>query len=245
MNDERNYPLIYTEALTKTYKVGSNQVTALCGIDLSIYQGEFVALMGASGSGKSTLLHLLGCLDSPTSGKYLLENQDVSTLSVNQRAFLRNRHIGFVFQSFNLLPQMTALNNVALPLQYRQQVNDSQTRAMEVLKRVGLAERIHHLPNELSGGECQRVAIARALVVDPGILLADEPTGNLDSHTGTEIMKLLVELSEEGRSIFMVTHDWQLARFAHRCLFMRDGQFVKSIDDYPSAHFTRRQYECN
>lgn len=245
MNNESDYPVIYTEALTRTYKIGSNQVAALRGIDLSIYRGEFVALMGASGSGKSTLLHLLGCLDNPTSGKYLLENQDVSTLSAGQLANLRNKHIGFVFQSFNLLPQMTALNNVALPLQYRQQANDSKARAMEVLKRVGLAERIHHLPNELSGGECQRVAIARALVVDPAILLADEPTGNLDSHTGIEIMQLLVELSEEGRSIFMVTHDWQLVRFAHRCLFMRDGQFVQSLNAYPGAHFTRRQYERN
>lgn len=242
MNKKREYPVIYTEALTKTYQIGSNQVAALCGIDLSIFYGDFVALMGASGSGKSTLLHLLGCLDKPTSGKYLLENQDVSTLSVDQLAFQRNQHIGFVFQSFNLLPQITVLDNVALPLQYRKKGNDIKARAMAVLKRVGLAGRIHHLPNELSGGERQRVAIARALVVEPGILLADEPTGNLDSQTGKEVMQLLVELNEEGRSIFMVTHDRQIAEYAHRCLFMCDGRFVHPIDDDQSAYINRRKY---
>ncbi len=233
MNEDHSVepPVIRTENLTKTYKMGTTQVAALRGVDLTVWDGEFVALMGASGSGKSTLLHLLGCLDTPTEGRYYLKGQDISTLPVSQRAVLRNQRIGFIFQSFNLLPRFAALENVALPLQYRRWNGRSRLRAMTALEQVGLGERATHLPGELSGGECQRVAIARALVTDPAIVLADEPTGNLDSVTGAEIMRLLVSLCEQGRTIFMVTHDQHNASYAQRILRMRDGQIMPCGDD--------------
>jgi ABC-type lipoprotein export system ATPase subunit len=218
--------VILTENLSRTYRLGKSEVLALCEVSLRIAAGEFVALMGASGSGKSTLLHLLGCLDTPSAGRYCLEGREVSSLSSNERARLRNQRIGIIFQNFNLLPRLSALDNVALPLLYRRSAKDARQRAGRCLERVGLAPRAHHQPNELSGGECQRVAIARALVVEPAILLADEPTGNLDSTTGAEIMSLLLELSAEDRTILVVTHDSQVAAHAHRIIHMKDGRLV-------------------
>jgi putative ABC transport system ATP-binding protein len=219
-------PIIQTQNLIRTYRMGKTEVHALRGVDLTISRGEFAALMGSSGCGKSTLLHLLGCLDTPTAGSYQLEGREVSSLSKNERARLRNIRIGFIFQSFNLLPRLSAIDNVTLPLLYRTSEKDAHQRAQRSLERVGLAQRTHHHPNELSGGESQRVAIARALTTDPVILLADEPTGNLDSATGAEIMALLLELSAEGRTILMVTHDAQVAAYAHRTIHMKDGRIA-------------------
>jgi putative ABC transport system ATP-binding protein len=219
-------PIIQTQNLTRTYRLGKTEVNALRGVDLSIASGEFVALMGSSGCGKSTLLHLLGCLDTPTAGSYQLEGREVSSLSKNERARIRNVRIGFIFQSFNLLPRLSAIDNVTLPLLYRASDKDAHQHAQHSLERVGLSNRAYHHPNELSGGESQRVAIARALATDPVILLADEPTGNLDSATGAEIMALLMELSAEGRTILMVTHDAQVAAHAHRIVQMKDGRIL-------------------
>jgi putative ABC transport system ATP-binding protein len=225
--------VIETKDLSRVYWMGAMEVHALRGISLNVAEGEFVALMGASGGGKSTLMHLLGCLDRPTTGSYRLAGQDVGTLSLNEQARVRNYYIGFIFQTFNLLPRLNDLENVALPLLYRgrslAQVAGSQTiheRALAVLEQVGLADRAKHRPNELSGGQRQRVAIARALVTDPAIILADEPTGNLDSITGDEIMALLVELNQAGRTILVVTHDSQVAAHARRILRMKDGEII-------------------
>ena len=218
--------LIETTELTRTYRLGTTEVQALRGVSVQVAQGEFVALMGPSGSGKSTMMHLLGCLDTPTAGRYLLEGRDVSRLRVNERAQVRNRRIGFVFQTFNLLPRLSALDNVMLPLLYRGHVADARRRAQEALQHVGLEQRAHHRPTELSGGECQRVALARALIADPALILADEPTGNLDSQTGQEIMNLLSDLSTAGRTIIMVTHDAGVAAYAQRVVRMRDGMIV-------------------
>jgi putative ABC transport system ATP-binding protein len=218
--------LIETDGLTRTYRLGTTEVQALRGVSVQVAPGEFVALMGPSGSGKSTMMHLLGCLDTPTAGRYLLEGRDVSRLSVNERAQVRNRRIGFVFQTFNLLPRLSALDNVILPLLYRGRVADAKRRADEALQRVGLEPRAHHRPMELSGGERQRVAIARALITDPALILADEPTGNLDSQTGKEIMQLLIDLSAAGRTIIIVTHDANVAAYAQRVVHLRDGQIV-------------------
>ena len=219
-------PVIETRGLSRVYQMGSSKVRALRDVSFRVDQGEFVALMGSSGSGKSTLLHLLGCLDTPSSGSYVLEGQDVSQLSKDQRAAVRNQRIGFIFQTFNLLSRISAVDNVALPLLYRGRQRDVWERAAAALERVGLSERIRHRSNELSGGERQRVAIARAMVTNPAIVLADEPTGNLDSRTGAEIMQLLTQLNQEGSTILMVTHDAQIAAFAHRTLQMHDGQIV-------------------
>jgi putative ABC transport system ATP-binding protein len=225
--------IIEVEGLTKVFRLGSTEVHALRGVELQIAAGEFVALMGSSGSGKSTLLHLLGCLDTPTSGTYRLEGRDVSALSHDERAAVRNRRIGFVFQSFHLLPRLDALENVALPLLYGFRDGDPRARAADALARVGLADRMHHHPAELSGGEQQRVAIARALVSDPAIVLADEPTGNLDSRTGLEVMQLLTDLHAGGCTILMVTHDLQNARYARRTLYIQDGRLLngRGTDD--------------
>jgi putative ABC transport system ATP-binding protein len=218
--------VIRTENMTRTYIVGNSIVNALRGVSIEVKTGEFVALMGPSGSGKSTMMHLLGCLDTPTAGRYLLEERDVSTLSKDERARVRNNRIGFIFQTFNLLPRLNALENVELPLLYGQYGDDVRQRASEALERVGLIPRAQHRPNELSGGERQRVAIARALVANPALILADEPTGNLDSKTGADIMHLLVELCTEGRTILMVTHDANVAAHAGRILHMQDGEMV-------------------
>lgn len=223
-------PLISITDLTKTYIMGTQRVDALKNVSLDIYDNEFVALMGASGSGKSTLMNLLGCLDSPTSGHYLLKNEDVSGMTDAELAEVRNRMIGFVFQTFNLLPRLSALENVALPLIYagvskRQRIE----RAKEVLEQVGLADRATHTPNELSGGQRQRVAIARALVNDPAIILADEPTGNLDTKTSVEIMEIFERLHDAGNTIIIVTHEPDISEHAHRIIRLRDGEVEKDI----------------
>ena len=205
--------------------MGSQKVSALDGVNFRIEKGEFVAIMGPSGSGKSTLMNLLGCLDLPSSGIYRLENLDIQHLKSNQLAEVRNRRIGFVFQSFNLLPRATALENTELPLLYGR-VPKSTEIAFQALERVGLAHRAKHKPTELSGGECQRVAIARALVNGPAIILADEPTGNLDSVTGKEILALFLELNQEGVTLILVTHEQEIAQQAKRIIQMRDGKII-------------------
>ncbi len=217
--------MIEVENLSKIYELGGQKVPALKGVSFRIRKGEFVAIMGQSGSGKSTLMNLLGCLDLPSSGTYRLNDIDVRTLSSDQLAEVRNRRIGFVFQSFNLLPRSSALENTELPLLYGG-ISDPQSRAREALAKVGLDARAHHKPNELSGGECQRVAIARAIVNSPAILLADEPTGNLDSKTGEEIMDIFSRLNREGATMILVTHESHVAQCARRIIHMRDGLII-------------------
>ena len=216
--------LISFEKISRRYEMGSETVHALREVSLTIDRGEYVAIMGPSGSGKSTLMNLVGCLDTPTSGRYQLNGTDVSEMDDNDLADVRNREIGFVFQTFNLLPRSNALHNVELPLIYAGMDSDTRReRALQALSDVGLSDRIHHKPNELSGGQRQRVAVARALVNTPSILLADEPTGNLDSKTGVEIMALFEELSKKGNTIIVVTHEEDVARHARRILRIRDG----------------------
>jgi putative ABC transport system ATP-binding protein len=216
--------IIETHAISKVYKMGNNEVRALQSISITINKGEYVAFMGPSGSGKSTLMNIVGCLDSPTSGTYILNNHVVSEMTENELAEVRNKEIGFVFQTFNLLPRATALENVALPLIYAgYSRSEREEKAMETLESVGLGDRWHHKPNELSGGQRQRVAIARALVNDPSIILADEPTGNLDSKTSYDIMNLFQELHDKGNTIIMVTHEDDIAHYAHRIVRLRDG----------------------
>ncbi|MFQ5766551.1 MAG: ABC transporter ATP-binding protein [Acidobacteriota bacterium] len=225
-------PLIELRDLHKIYKMGEQVVRALDGVDMKIQRGEFVAIMGPSGSGKSTLMNLIGCLDTPTSGSYVLNGQEVSEMDGNQLADLRNREIGFIFQTFNLLPRASALHNVELPLVYagvsRQ---ERRRRAEEALAKVQLADRIHHQPNELSGGQRQRVAVARALVNSPSLLLADEPTGNLDSKTSDEIMALMHQLHRSGNTIVLVTHEEDIARHASRTVRMLDGRIVSDQEN--------------
>ncbi|MDO8546049.1 MAG: ABC transporter ATP-binding protein [Nitrospirales bacterium] len=216
--------LIVCRDLVKTYHLGEMEVRALRGVSLTIEAGDCVAVMGASGSGKSTLMNILGCLDVPTSGTYALEGTDVSTLGGSRLAEIRNQKIGFVFQSFNLIPRTTARENVQLPLFYRgMPAGEQRVLAARALQRVGLADREHHHPSQLSGGQQQRVAIARALVTSPAIILADEPTGNLDSQASREIMDTLTQLNREGITIILVTHEADIARYAHRIIMMKDG----------------------
>lgn len=217
--------MIDVRSLSKTYKLGNVDVTALANVTFTFDAGEFVAIMGPSGSGKSTLMNLLGCLDLPTSGIYRLENYDIQNLTADELAEVRNRRIGFVFQNFNLLPRASALENIELPLLYGR-IPNASARAMEALAKVGLAERGKHKPAELSGGERQRVAIARAIVNRPAIILADEPTGNLDSKTGEEIMDIFSQLNAEGVLIVLVTHEPEIAQYARRILNMKDGKLV-------------------
>ena len=221
-------PVVQFSALSKIYGSGETEVRALDAVDLSIVPGEFVAIMGASGSGKSTAMNIIGCLDAPTLGHYRFRGVDVGSLDADQRALLRRNYIGFVFQGFNLLARTTALENVELPLVYRRiRLKERHARAMEALHAVGLADRAHHAPSELSGGQQQRVAIARALVTEPSLLLADEPTGNLDSAKKVEIMELLVRLNEErGITIALVTHEPDMAGFVTRTVVFRDGRIV-------------------
>jgi len=219
------------EDVTKVYPMGATEVRALAGVSVSFEAGEFWAIMGPSGSGKSTMLNLLGCLDRPTSGRYLLEGQDVAALNDDALSEFRLRHLGFVFQSFNLIPQLTVRENIELPLYYLDwDIGESAARADAVAERVGLGDRLGHRPAELSGGEQQRVAIARALSTDPSMLLADEPTGNLDSATSQQIMGLLSDLNRHGTTVIMVTHEHELAQYARRRLHMRDG-LIDCIDE--------------
>jgi putative ABC transport system ATP-binding protein len=216
--------IIHLEGIRKSYYMGKQELQVLKGIDLNILKNEYVALMGPSGSGKSTLMNILGCLDSPTGGKYVLNGHDVSKMADDSLADIRNKEIGFVFQQFNLLPRLTALENVALPLVYagisRKQRNEM---AMDVIQKVGLEDRSHHKPNELSGGQCQRVAIARALVNNPSLILADEPTGNLDSKTSVEIMDIFGRIQSAGNTVVLVTHEEDIANHAKRIVRLRDG----------------------
>ena len=220
-------PLIEVKDLRKTYRMGTEEVHALAGVSLSIEKGEFVSIMGPSGSGKSTLMNLLGCLDSPSSGSYRLNEQETAALDDDELAEIRNREIGFVFQTFNLLSRTTALQNVELPLIYAGvSRKDRRQRAQESLEAVGLMDRMTHMPNQLSGGQRQRVAVARALVTDPSILLADEPTGNLDSKTSEELLQLFEELHDRGNTLLLVTHEEEIGARAKRTVRLRDGKIV-------------------
>ncbi|MEP6617065.1 MAG: ABC transporter ATP-binding protein [Ginsengibacter sp.] len=228
-------PMIHLDKINKSYYLGRQELKVLKAISLDIFKNEYVALMGPSGSGKSTLMNILGCLDSPTGGKYILNGKDVSQLEDNDLAEVRNKEIGFVFQQFNLLPRLTAAENVALPLVYNGTSKKRRTeQALEMLERVGLADRSHHKPNELSGGQGQRVAIARALVNNPSIILADEPTGNLDSKTSSEIMEIFGKIHLEGNTVILVTHEVDIAQHAHRVVRLLDG-VVESDTTTPPA----------
>jgi putative ABC transport system ATP-binding protein len=227
-------PLIETRDLWRTYQMGDEEIHALRGVSISIERGEYVAIMGPSGSGKSTLMNLIGCLDTPSKGTYLLNNKEVSLMNDNELARIRNEEIGFVFQTFNLLPRATALHNVELPLVYAGIGKaDRLNRAKAAMEKVELTHRMTHRPNELSGGQRQRVAIARALVNNPSILLADEPTGNLDSKTGVEIMALFARLHQGGNTIIVVTHEADIAAYAHRVIAIRDGQVERDVRQEP------------
>ena len=234
--------IIETIDLTKVFGMGDASVKALNGVSLKIREGEFVAIMGPSGSGKSTLMHILGCLSRPTSGHYILDGEDVSTLDNKQLAVIRNQKIGFVFQAYNLLPRTSALQNVMLPFMYdrrdHKNAEESEKKALDILEKVGLGDRIHHQPQELSGGQQQRVAIARALINNPVMIIADEPTGNLDSHSGEDIMNLLHEIHEQGATLIIVTHDPQIAAHTERTLVLRDGQIEKISANGKSAQYS-------
>ena len=228
--------LIQCDRIWKRYRVGDVDVNALRGLSLTIDKGEFVAVMGASGSGKSTFLNVLGCLDQPTEGEYRLDGVDVSKLGFDQLAEVRNRQIGFVFQNFNLIPRTNALENAQLPLFYRgMPLGEQRAKALAALKRVGLGGREHHFPTQLSGGQQQRVAIARALITSPSLLLADEPTGNLDTESSREIMSTLEGLNREGITVILVTHEADIAAYAHREILLKDGQLLSDRATKPAA----------
>ncbi|WP_163717104.1 ABC transporter ATP-binding protein [Mangrovibacterium lignilyticum] len=233
--------IIQVQELKKDFHVGDITVHALKGINLEIEEGEFVAIMGTSGSGKSTMLNILGCLDKPTSGTYSLDGVSMGGLNKNELAGLRNNKLGFVFQSYNLLPRTTALENVELPLYYNTRIRakERRERALEALEAVGLADRMHHMPNQMSGGQQQRVAIARSLVNDPRVILADEATGNLDTRTSYEIMTLLQELNDQGKTIIFVTHESDIARFMKRNVVFKDGRIVK--EEWVKDRFNAKQ----
>ncbi len=231
--------LINTSEISKVYVMGKEMIRALDSVDLTIQKGEYVAFMGPSGSGKSTLMNIIGCLDTPTDGSYVLNQNDVSEMTENKLAEIRNKEIGFVFQTFNLLPRSSALENVALPLVYAGYgKSDRRKKALESLESVGLGDRAQHKPNELSGGQRQRVAIARALVNDPSIILADEPTGNLDTKTSYEIMEIFQKLHDKGNTIIMVTHEEDIAQYAHRIIRLRDGNIEKD-EKNPNVRSTK------
>ena len=222
--------IIHLKDINKSYYLGKQELQVLKGINIDIFKNEYVALMGPSGSGKSTLMNILGCLDSPTGGKYILNGKDVSGMPDNDLAEVRNKEIGFVFQQFNLLPRLTAIENVALPLIYSGiEKKERLERAMEVLTKFRLDDRSHHKPNELSGGQCQRVAIARALINNPSIILADEPTGNLDSKTSYEIMDILTKIHNDGNTVILVTHEEDIANYARRVIRLKDGIIASDI----------------
>ncbi|SDT90611.1 putative ABC transport system ATP-binding protein [Polaribacter sp. Hel1_33_78] len=239
--------VIETKKLSRIFKNGEIEVRALTDVDMIINEGEFVAIMGASGSGKSTLLHIIGCLDSPTSGEYDLDSVRVNELNKNQLADVRNQKIGFIFQSYNLLSRTTALENVELPLIYNRtgQFSNSKELAKKALEQVGLADRMHHKTNELSGGQQQRVAIARALVNNPALILADEPTGNLDSMSSFDIADLFVQLNNKGKTIVMITHEPEIAQFAKRMIYLRDGRIIsdKMIENRSTKEFAIKELE--
>ena len=224
MENNNNDIIIKTAGITKVYRIGDIKVNALRGIDLEIKKGEFVAIMGPSGSGKSTLMNIIGCLDVPTSGQYYLNNRDISKLNDNQLANIRNKEVGFVFQTFNLLSRTNIYGNVELPMIYSsERIGNKKKKILDAIESVGLTELIKHRSSELSGGEKQRVAIARALVNQPSVILADEPTGNLDSRTGEEIMTIFQKLNREGKTIILVTHELEIARHTHKIIYLRDG----------------------
>ncbi len=229
---EKAREIIRLEDIRRIYRVGNQEVRALDGVSLSVYKNEYVAIMGPSGSGKSTLMNILGCLDSPSSGHYVLNGVDVSEMEDSDLADVRNREIGFVFQSFNLLPRYNALENVALPMVYAGvPVRERMERAADALRSVALEERMDHKPNELSGGQKQRVALARALINNPSIILADEPTGNLDTHTSIEIMRLFDEIHRRGNTVIVVTHEEDIAAYAHRIIRLRDGRVESDMEN--------------
>ncbi len=228
---EKAQEIIRLEDIFKIYRVGNQEVRALDGVSLSVFRNEYVAIMGPSGSGKSTLMNILGCLDSPDSGRYILNGTDVSEMDDGELADVRNREIGFVFQSFNLLPRYNALENVALPMVYAGvPAGERREKAAEALRSVGLEDRIDHRPNELSGGQRQRVALARALINSPSIILADEPTGNLDTHTSIEIMRLFDQIYRNGNTVIVVTHEEDIAAYAHRVIRLRDGNIESDTE---------------
>ena len=238
-SDEIAIAIIHLEGIRKSYFMGKNELEVLKGVSLDIYKNEYVALMGPSGSGKSTLMNIIGCLDTSTAGTYILNQQDVSKMEDNELADVRNKEIGFVFQQFNLLPRLTALENVALPLVYSGMSKKYRNeKAMHVLSLVNLTERSHHRPNELSGGQSQRVAIARALVNDPAIILADEPTGNLDTKTSYEIMEIFNSIHSGGNTIVLVTHEEDIANHAHRIVRLRDGIIEKDVKNEKVGVYT-------
>ena len=239
---EKAEEIIRLEDIRRIYRVGNQEVRALDGVSLSVYKNEYVAIMGPSGSGKSTLMNILGCLDSPSSGKYVLNGLDVSEMEDGELADVRNREIGFVFQSFNLLPRYNALENVALPMVYAGvPAKERKERATAALESVALSERMDHRPNELSGGQKQRVALARALINNPSIILADEPTGNLDTHTSIEIMRLFDDIYSRGNTVIVVTHEEDIAAYAHRIIRLRDGKVEsdKENTEYTKTFNTR------
>jgi putative ABC transport system ATP-binding protein len=230
MTDNPQRTIIETIDLTKVYGEGDSEVIALDGINIKIYEGDFVAIMGPSGSGKSTLMNILACLDRPTQGRYILAGEDVSEYDRGELAYIRGKQLGFVFQSYNLLPRITALENVMLPMMYQREnrlgMHERKEKALAALEQVGLANRAHHMPNQLSGGQQQRIAIARALINDPILVLADEPTGNLDTRSSEDIMNLMHALNDQGRTIVMVTHEPDIAHYTERILTIRDGKLA-------------------